>query len=369
MNSIRSKLLITLIGGVLLVVILASLALYWNVKAELGELYDNQAKQIQHQQVQTIDTDQTIHEREELIIETSLMTITPLFLMLPVLLVFIGWIVRREMSPLQLFQNKVALLDEHSLESLDFPSLPLELEPLADALNAMIERLKKAIQTRKNFVADAAHELRTPLAALQLQLELAQKSTDPKDHALALCTLEKGIHRVNRLIGQLLILARQEGNETSEPMEINVTQLVSDILVALLPLAEAKGVELDVKQIEEVTITAHDHDIQTVVANLLDNAIRYTPKGGNVSMSLYTQKHSVILMISDHGIGIKESEKERIFDRFYRVNNHTSIGSGLGLAIVKEIAHKYGAKLTVKDNLPSGTIVTVEFHRSIDAKV
>ncbi|MDD3596314.1 ATP-binding protein [Sulfuricurvum sp.] len=367
MNSIRTKLLTALMGGIFFVVMIASLALYWNVKTEISELYDNQAEQLLHQQGQTVDSTQTAQEREELIIETSLMAIIPLFLILPILLVFIGLIVRRELSPLHVFQEKVVLLDEHSLEPLVFSSLPLELKPLADALNAMIERLKIATQARKNFVADAAHELRTPLAALLFQLDFANKSTDPKDQKLALNTLEKGIHRANRLIEQLLMLARQEGNETSALVEINLTQLLSDLLVSLMPLAEAKEIELEVKQIEQVTITAQEYDIQTVVANLLDNAIRYTPQRGNVSLSLYTQKNSVILTITDNGVGIKESEKERVFDRFYRVHNHNSIGSGLGLSIVKEICQKYDIKITLEDNIPTGTVFTLEFHKEKSA--
>lgn len=355
-------------GGVFLSIILASLAVYWNVKTEIGELYDTNAEQIKQSQVQVSDLDRINHERKELIIETSLMAITPFLLILPVLMLFIGWIVQREMFPLKLFQDKVSQLDEYSLKTLDFPLLPLELKPLADALNAMIQRLAIATQARKNFVADAAHELRTPLAALLLQLDLVKRSTDSKDQELALETLEKGIYRANRLIEQLLMLSRQEANETLTPMEVSLTQLVSDLLVSLVPLAEVKEIEFDVKQLEQITITAQEYDIQTAVANLLDNAIRYTPQGGSVSVSLYAKKHFAILTIADNGIGILDSEKERVFDRFYRVNNHASIGSGLGLSIVKEICQKYGAQLMVADNIPSGTVFTLKFNRSTHAK-
>jgi len=303
--------------------------------------------------------------REKIAASTAFMAIVPFLIAFPVFGILIWLIIRQGLLPLRDFQKKVALLDEHSLEPLAFSSMPLELKPLGDALNTMIKRLKIAIDARKNFIADAAHELRTPLAVLKLQLELAQKLTNTQDVQSSLNNLEKGVERANRLVEQLLTLARQERSEADRlPAKINMTQIVTDIVVSSLPFAEAKGVELEVRRIEQIYLTADEHEIQTAVANLVDNAIRYTPAGGIVSLNLYSQNHHAVLNVIDSGIGIKDDEKKRIFDRFYRVNND-SIGSGLGLSIVREICQKYGAKLTVGDNSPHGAIFSIEFPGSV----
>ena len=257
----------------------------------------------------TVTVLQPEEARQEIAASTALMAILPFLIVLPIFAFLIWFIVRKELSPINDFQNIVSSLDEHRLEPLVFSSLPRELKPLGDALNAMIERLKIALQARKNFVADAAHELRTPLAALLLQLELAKKTVDPKETQTALETLEKGILRANRLIEQLLMLARQEKSNERIDEKADLTHVVSETLITLLPLAEAKKIELIVEQIEPTSLIATE------------------------------------------------------YDSFYRVNNHHSIGSGLGLSIVKEICQKYDIKVILEDNIPHGTIVTLEFHQ------
>ena len=342
---------------------LSAIAIYFQVKSEIVELYDNQVQLVQQHTTNTVDKVQISNERNELIIEASMMAVAPLLLIIPFVIVVIGFVIRHGLLPLQEFQQKIGVLDENSLEALDFSSMPLELKPLGDALNAMIDRLRIALQVRKNFVADAAHELRTPLAALLLQLELAKKTVDPKETKKALETLEKGILRANRLTEQLLMLARQEKSSDWVNEKADLTHVISEVLVGLLPLAEAKKIELTVEHIEQASVIAHEYDIQTLVINLLDNAIHYTLQGGTVSVGLYILQDSAVLKIIDNGIGINESNKERIFDRFYRVNNHNSIGSGLGLSIVKEICQKYDIKIILEDNIPTGTVVTLEFHK------
>jgi two-component system OmpR family sensor kinase len=339
---------------------------YFQVKSEIAELYDDQAHQLRlaaHQTLNAIDDKYTKSERDELVAESSLMAVAPMLLIIPIALILIGFIVRKGLSPLNEFQEKINQFDENSLGFMDFSAMPAEQKPLGNALNAMIERLKIATESRKNFVADAAHELRTPLAALLLQLELAKKTTDPHDTKMALETLEKGILRANRLIEQLLMLTRQEQRSDLVDEKVDLTSIVSEMLVDLFPLAEAKKIELGVEQIEPASIIALAYDIQTLVTNLLDNAIRYTPQGGVVSIRLYNLRGSTVLKIIDNGIGINESSKERIFDRFYRVNNHNSIGSGLGLSIVKEICQKYDITIELEDNIPSGTVVTLTFNQ------
>lgn len=432
MNSIRTKLLIALLGTAFFAMSIAATAVYLEVEDETNELFDYQLQQMavvfldtsnisfdhftKKSKLEEIDNDSALiiydtnhkkiystgiqiilpypktlgykdqfiagklwhtyssknnkktvmvlqpdEARQEIAASTALMAILPFLFILPVFGFVIWYIVRQGLLPLKKFEDSVSLLNEHSLEPLNFSSIPLELKPLADALNGMIIRLNLSVQERKNFVADAAHELRTPLAALLLQLELAQKASDSKEIQSALGVLEKGMHRANRLVEQLLMLVRQENSSDIIYGETNLTQVVSDILVALLPLAEAKNIQLEVAQMDQVSIQAQEYDIQTVVSNILDNAIRYTPQGGVVSISVYSQRDSIVLKISDNGIGIKKQDKERIFDRFYRVNNHNTIGSGLGLAIVKEICQKYAARLSVANNAPSGTVFTISF--------
>ncbi len=434
MNSIKSKLLITLTATIIFASLITTIGVYWQIKNETNELFDYHLKQVaeiflnatsispdqfKHKSdIEKIDADfalvifNTRHKqiystgiegiiaypnvlgyndriiskevwhtyslknnkrtvlflqpekvRENIAVSTAFMAITPFLIILPIFAILIWLILKRGLMPLVKIKDTIDSLNENTLEPLIFSAIPKELKPLTEALNKTIERLKIAIDARKNFLADAAHELRTPLSVLKLQLELIYKTTDQTEKQVLLHKLEKGIDRSSRLVEQLLTLSRHESNHFHDVdhEKIDLAQLVSDVLVESLPLAEVKDIEFEVNRIEKTLVYANKYEIETVISNLIDNAIGYTPKNGIVSLNVFNQNNLVILKISDDGIGIKDTDKTRIFDRFYRVTNNQTIGSGLGLSIVKEICNKYNASIEVKDNLPKGTIFLLNF--------
>lgn len=306
--------------------------------------------------------------REKFAASAAFSAIFPFLLILPIFIILIWIILQNGFKVLIQIQDTISNLNEDTLEPLNFSAIPNELQVLTETLNKTILRLKILIDTRKKFIADAAHELRTPLSALKIQLELVHIATDKTEKELLLNKLGKGIERSSRLVEQLLTLSRQDANNflDIDKEEINLAQLVSDVLVGSLPLAEVKNIEFEVIKLDKTILYANRYEIETVISNLVDNAIGYTPNHGVVSLSIFDRNNVVTLEVSDNGIGIIEKDKTRIFDRFYRSTNHQTIGSGLGLSIVKEICDKYDASIEVKDNFPKGTIFSVQFYRSIE---
>jgi signal transduction histidine kinase len=304
--------------------------------------------------------------RDTFAVSTAFNSIIPFLLILPIFAILILIILKNGFMPLVEVQETIEKLNENTLEPLNFFTVPKELQSLIEALNKTILRLRIAIEARKNFVADAAHELRTPLSVLKIQLELVYKATDKTEKQLLLHKLEKGIERSSRLVEQLLTLSRQENYSVhaTHDEEIDLAQLISEVLVESLPLAEVKEIEFEVNAIQKTILYANKYEIETVISNLIDNAIGYTPRNGLVSLNLFNQNNMAILEISDNGIGIKDTDKTRIFDRFYRVTNNSTMGSGLGLSIVKEICDKYDASIEVKDNFPKGSVFSIKFQKS-----
>ncbi len=242
--------------------------------------------------------------------------------------------------------------------------VPAEAQPLVEALNGLLERLDLALATQRAFVADAAHELRTPLTALQLQLQLTERATDDSSRKAALTELRGGLERSIHLVQQLLTLARQEpdgkARATREPVAL--AALVRNELTTHAPLAEARHIDLGATTLDDrAVLTGDPTALRTLLANLLDNAIRYTPDGGRVDVATTAEAGRVQLTVSDTGPGIPPAERGRVLDRFYRRAGEDQPGSGLGLAIVKAIAEQHGATLHLEDADGGGLRVRVVF--------
>lgn len=301
--------------------------------------------------------------REKFAVSTAFNAILPFLLILPIFAVLIWIILKNGFAPLDSIQNTIATIDEHTLEPLLFHNIPRELQSLTDVLNKTINRLKVSIDARKNFIADAAHELRTPISVLKIQWELVYKAEDTTQRKILMHKLYKGIERSNRLVEQLLALSREENYNKTTILytEIDLSQVIIDVLTESLSSAELKNIALEVDRFEKISMYADRNEIETLVSNLIDNAIGYTPESGLVILNLYLQSKKIVLEVCDNGIGIAENEKTRIFDRFYRVANNATIGSGLGLSIVKEICNKYNACIEVKNNSPQGTVFVISF--------
>jgi two-component system OmpR family sensor kinase len=242
--------------------------------------------------------------------------------------------------------------------------LPDEVRPLVQELNLLFGRVRTAFDAQQNFVADAAHELRTPLAALKLQVQSLARSDSVDAKNVAVARLNAGIERATRLVEQLLVLARQEasaaGGAPKQPLDL---ALLSRRAVAdLIGVAQAKSIDLGLQRADAATIEGQPDALMILLRNLVDNAIKYTPSGGTVDVSVVHDSGAIVVTVEDSGPGIPPEERERVFDRFYRVPGSDAAGSGLGLAIIKSIAERHGATLVLGHSQRLGGLeVTVRF--------
>jgi len=306
--------------------------------------------------------------RSDVIHETSQRVIVPMLLQFPLLVFFVALAVRSGLRPLDQLSSAIEQRHPSALEPLGVDSLPLDLQPLVHTLNALLERLSLALQQQRNFVADAAHELRTPLAALQLQLDLLKRAETAEDRELSMSLLGKGIRRATYLIEQLLRIARSEAAQAEETLrDIALQQAAGEAIERHLAAARARDIDLGVTRLESVAIRCTSPDIESVLDNLLSNAIRYTPNGGKVDLAIYCRQGLAVIDVVDTGIGIPLEERKQIFDRFHRVltlhgSTEAHSGTGLGLAIVKSVCDRYGATIEV-DSGPQGvgTLFRIEW--------
>jgi two-component system OmpR family sensor kinase len=232
------------------------------------------------------------------------------------------------------------------------------------ALDDLLGRLGDALSAQRSFVADAAHELRTPLAALELQVQLVDRAPDEAGRAAALADLRAGLGRMTHVVQQLLTLARAEPDAgavlAGEP--VSLSELVAQVIADHALLAEARQVDLGTaRTAEDAVVLGDPASLRALLANLVDNAIRYSPEGGRVDVDAGVLAGRPYLEVSDHGHGIPEAERERVFDRFYRRGDGSYTGSGLGLAIVRAIAERHAASVALGDTPGGGLTVRVDF--------
>ena len=278
--------------------------------------------------------------------ESALRSVLPFLILLPVLLLVVGDLVRKLFRPIASLSSEIDRRDEQELHPIDEQHLPVEIRPFVVAINRLLQRVAQSMETQRRFVADAAHELRSPMTALSLQAErLAAADMSPPARE-RLLQLRRGIDRSRNLIDQLLTLARvQSASTLALPSEVSVHDVYRRVLEDLLPLAELKQLDIGVEPGEDIRVMINDADLLTVIKNLVDNAIRYTPQGGRVDLSVTLENGAALLQIKDTGPGISSEERTRVFDPFYRSLGTQASGSGLGLSIVKAIVERTGARV------------------------
>ncbi|HXJ10619.1 MAG TPA: ATP-binding protein [Burkholderiales bacterium] len=292
----------------------------------------------------------------------ALRILVPFLVALPLFAVLIWVLVGRELQPLGAIAADLRRRDPSSLAPLPARLLPAEVAPMVSALNGLLERLRTAIETQKQFTADASHELRTPLAALQLQIELVERARSEEERREALDTLRAGARRATRLAEQLLTLARMEPEAAQAPTAVALERLAAAVGAELEPLAERKRIALRFAGLDPATVRGSEAALQTLARNLVDNAIRYTPPGGEVTLRTGTREGTPFLEVQDSGPGIPPAERERVFDRFYRLAGAGVEGSGLGLAIAKCIADAHRASIVLDEGANgTGLRVVVKF--------
>jgi signal transduction histidine kinase len=309
-----------------------------------------------------IQVAQPLELRRDLAAAAALRSLRPLLIFAPLMALLIWLLVDRALRPVQRLAQEVRLRDAGSLAPLAEHGLPSEVQPVAHAINSLLERLKLAFDSQRAFVADAAHELRSPLTALKLQLQLMARAGDEPARQAAAARLEQGVERATRLIGQLLIAARTAPGETGAAMQpLDLCELARQAVAEAWPLAEARRIDLWLDAPAAAGVTADADALRILMRNLLDNAIRYTPEGGRVDMAIMPAPDGLLLRVDDSGPGIPPAERERAFQRFYRGQRADSDGSGLGLAIVANIAARHGAGVALLDAPLGGLRVELRF--------
>jgi two-component system OmpR family sensor kinase len=239
--------------------------------------------------------------------------------------------------------------------------LPVEIRPLAEALNDLLARLDHSFALQRRFAADAAHELRTPLTALNLQVQLAERAANDTERARSFEKLRQGLRRATRLVQQLLTMARLDPDAAaSPPTSIDATALIASVIEDLRPLATERQIRVTSNAgSDECHVTGNEEALRILFNNLVDNAIRYTPSGGHVEAAVERVGADVVLTVEDNGPGIPEEERERVFDRFYRGQAPGVSGTGLGLAIVSQVAEMYRGRVTLGASPAGGLRVEV----------
>lgn len=279
----------------------------------------------------------------------------------PFLGLLIWAVVNKGLSDLESATKSLRKRKRSNLKPLAIKNPPTEIAPLIKAINSLLSRLEASFQREQRFAGDAAHELRTPLAALSAHLQLAQTETEPKKIQAALEKFSLCVERSSHVVDQLLTLSRMSpGSEINDPETIELRELAQLIIIELLPLADKKQIELELTGKISKTMTGNRAAILILLRNLVDNAIRYSPEHSKVTINLSEQNKQIILQVRDEGPGIPEELKKRVFERFFRVVGNNTKGSGLGLGIVQEIINFHNAKISL-NNINPGLNVEIRF--------
>lgn len=295
--------------------------------------------------------------RDELTTKISRRLVTPSLISLPILGLLIWFGIGHGLAPLRRVAAEVTRREPAYLEPMDVGPVPREIRPLVDNLNDLFARLAQAFERERRFTADAAHELRTPLSALKTQAQVAMRASDDGERQAALEQLLAGVDRASHLIEQLLTLARLEpGTHAIQRQSLQLRPIAIDVIAQLGGQAVAKGLNIELLEGPDPVIAGEPVSLSMLLRNLVDNAIRYTPSGGAISVAIEEDATAgtVAFSVTDTGPGIDAQLRERVFDPFYRALGSGTPGCGLGLAIVHQIAELHEARVELEDN-PAGT--------------
>ncbi|HEX5638782.1 MAG TPA: ATP-binding protein [Burkholderiaceae bacterium] len=303
---------------------------------------------------------QPLAVRKALAASTARRSVVPVLVAAPIVALVMWWLVGVSLAPLGTLVASVRAREAESLNTLDAAGLPSEITPLVDALNGLLARLGGALQAQRAFVADAAHELRSPLTALKLQLDLVRLAPDEGARDDALRDLSAGMDRVHHLLEQLLALARAEpGGPEAAVGDADLAEVARQAAADTVALASARGTDLELDAARPVAVRGDRAALRMLARNLIDNAVRYAGAGGQVRAAVLEDAGEAVLRIDDSGPGIPPEERGRVFDRFYRRDSGETTGSGLGLAIVRAIADRHGARIDLGDAPLGGLRVDV----------
>ena len=302
-----------------------------------------------------VQVGETLDKRAQLANEIIKGVILPQFIILPLALALVWFALARGLAPLAELQQRIRARRPDDLSPIDSGQVPEEISPLVRSLNDMLERLSKTIDLQKRFIADAAHQMKTPLAGMRMQSELALRQTSQDEIHRSLEQLSKSSEAATRLINQLLSLAHAENRPVRarafEPIEL--CELARDVVQEWVPAAITRQIDIGFEQPGHPVMTKGNAMLlRELLSNLIDNALRYTPSNGSVTIRVRSDddRQQAMLEIEDTGPGIAATERSHVFERFYRILGSNAEGSGLGLAIVREIALQHDAEVDVFSN-------------------
>lgn len=309
-----------------------------------------------------IEVAQRVDMRTSMALAMAVETTWPIFALAPLVLLGVWWIVRQSVAPMHRIGRALAARASDDPSQVEDRDVPSEVIPLVDELNRLMARVGGLVASQRRFVADAAHELRSPLTALKLQVQtmLAARPVE-LSQATKLDRLERGIGRMHRIVEQLLQLSRSELRATTgdDAGPVELGDAVHRIVTELSELAQERRIGVRIAIPDDIRVAVDPDDLATLIANLLDNALKYSPVGGAVEISADHDARTTRLRVLDSGPGIPLAARERVFDRFYRIPGSDVPGSGLGLAIVRTIADRIRAGISFGDSRLGGLAVEV----------
>ena len=291
---------------------------------------------------------QTIEARIETALSSALLVLLPLALLIPMLLLALRWALARAFMPLHALSQEADRIDGSSVTRLASQSVAVELRPFVQAVNRLLDRLGLALDQQRKLVSNAAHELRSPIHALMIQAENVRAVPLSAEAALRVEALEQGLERTTQLLDQLLGLARVQGPLHRRIDDIALHEVLRQAIATVLPLATAKDIDLGCLRLDDTVVRGTPDDAFLLMRNAIDNAVRYTPRGGRVDLSLVSGDGAMVFEVADTGPGIAAADRERVFEPFVRVIGTQETGSGLGLSIAKAAAEALGGTIELQ---------------------
>ena len=290
---------------------------------------------------------QQIDLREDIAENTGQRTALSMIFLIPFMIVLVVVALRYLLAPITKLAREIDRRSPMDATPLDERRLPSEMKPFVASINHMLQRLEIGMERQRRFVADAAHELRSPLTALSLQAENLAINDLSHEARTQLDAMNSGLLRARALVSQLLLLARAQLAQQNQPSEVVLQAIAREVFEETLPLAEAKQIDLGVAQGCDVKVMANAIDLNTVIRNLVDNAIRYSDVGSRIDVQISAQGQWAVIEVQDNGPGVPEAEYDKVFDPFYRIAGNRENGSGLGLSIVKNIVTRLGGEVSI----------------------
>ncbi|WP_443091186.1 ATP-binding protein [Basfia succiniciproducens] len=304
--------------------------------------------------------------REELALHAVWVSLLPLLILLPILGFLIFWIVKRTMKPVERLSKSLLQRTEQNLIALPTEQIPTEIMGFVQAINQLLGRIDTFMRQQKRFIADAAHELRSPMTVLSLQADCLNNQSLPAKTKLQIMQLNEGIRRSRNLLEQLLSLARSQNKDRKHQTMLNLHSIFSRVIEDVYPLAEQKSQDIGVISVGNPSFYANETDIYLLIKTLVDNAIRYSAEGAQIDLSAVENDEILEIFVEDNGNGIPVEERERVLDPFYRILGSDQQGSGLGLAIANQIVQNYQGRIELLDSphFTSGLMVKIIFKKT-----